>query len=139
MTLSHVCWTLAGGALFGLGVSALMWLHGRIAGFSGICGDLLSAGRGERQWRLVLLAGVLVAGLAGGVLHPEAFVYDVDRPSWVLVPAGLLVGFGTRYGCGCTSGHGIAGLARLSLRSFAATLTFMGVGAIVVAVVGGAR
>ncbi|KAB2688783.1 YeeE/YedE family protein [Brucella pseudogrignonensis] len=116
---------LAGGALIGLSASLLMLLNGRIAGISGIVGGLLGQ-RGERF-------GHDIAFVAGLLLGPLAYLTIFGNPpqvvvaaSWpLLIVAGLLVGFGTRMGSGCTSGHGISGLARLSPRSFAAVLTFL--------------
>ena len=124
---------LGGGALIGLASVALLVLDGRIAGVSGILGGLLSA-RADRPWRLAFLVGLplgaaVVAGLSGGL--PQV----IQGSSWVLVVAGLLVGLGTRVGAGCTSGHGVCGLARRSPRSLAATLTFMATGMITVFVV----
>jgi uncharacterized protein len=119
-----------GGALIGLSVALLMLLLGRIAGISGILGESL-AGGSEKSWRLAFLAGLIAAPLVATVAG-----YGVASPqmptSWgVVVVAGLLVGFGTRLGAGCTSGHGICGIARLSPRSLTATAIFM-VAAIVV-------
>ena len=120
-----------GGALIGLSVALLMLLSGRIAGISGILGESLTGGS-EKGWRLAFLAGLigapLVATLAGyGVASPQM------PGSWgVIIVAGLLVGFGTRLGTGCTSGHGICGKARLSLRSLAATAIFMAAAIVVV-------
>jgi len=118
-------WTsLAGGVLIGLAAAALILFNGRIAGISGIVGGLLRPARGDVGWRLAFLLGLvgapLVYGLAAAL--PEVTV-EADGP--VLVAAGLLVGVGTRYGAGCTSGHGVCGLSRQSPRSLAATLAFM--------------
>jgi len=114
---------LLGGALIGLSAS-LYWTHnGRIAGISGILGGALLNGGQERRMRTVFLLGLLAAGLLFA-----AFTDRVPAPSTPLLPlalAGLLVGFGTRLGSGCTSGHGVCGLSRLSLRSLVAVLTFM--------------
>jgi uncharacterized membrane protein YedE/YeeE len=112
-----------------------MTLNGRVAGISGILGGLLSRGAGDRSWRLAFLAGLIGAPLlfaASGNLPAEP-----DMPaSWlVIVVAGLLVGFGTRLGGGCTSGHGVCGVARLSPRSLAATAIFLVAAVVVVAVV----
>jgi uncharacterized membrane protein YedE/YeeE len=118
---------LAGGMLIGLAAAVLLLINGRIAGISGILGGLLGAPRGERNWRLAFLAGLLAAPLLVGVVAPmPAPAIDAGTP--VLLAAGLLVGLGTRYGAGCTSGHGVCGLARLSLRSLVATLCFMAAG-----------
>jgi len=121
-----------GGALIGLAATLLMLLTGRIAGISGILGDLVDLASGDRTWRLAFVVGLIAAPLAlaagGHALREPAM------PPWpIIVAAGLLVGFGTRLGSGCTSGHGICGIARLSPRSLAATATFMAVAILVVA------
>ena len=122
-----------GGALIGLAAALLMLLTGRIAGISGIFGGCLGFGGNDKDWRLAFIAGLIVAPLTGSLLgFPLPFPEMPD--SWtVIVAAGLLVGFGTRLGSGCTSGHGICGVARLSPRSIAATGTFMAVALVVVA------
>ena len=119
-----------GGALIGLSAVLLMLLTGRIAGISGILGDLVSS---DRAWRIAFVLGLIAAPLvlsAGG--------HALSAPAMpglaVVAVAGLLVGFGTRLGGGCTSGHGICGFARLSPRSIAATMTFMIVAILVVAI-----
>jgi uncharacterized membrane protein YedE/YeeE len=118
---------LAGGALIGLAASLLMLANGRIAGVSGIAGGLLAPARGEVAWRAAFLVGLVLGpaavGLAGGFVPAPSF--QAGTPG--MVAAGLLVGFGTRLGAGCTSGHGVCGLARLAPRSLAATLVFMAV------------
>ncbi|HTD07007.1 YeeE/YedE family protein [Undibacterium sp.] len=118
---------LLGGALIGLAVAALLFFNGRVAGISGIVGGLLRAGAGQRGWRISFVLGLIVAPLVYQLFAvlPESRV-DASWP--VLIAAGLLVGFGTRYGSGCTSGHGVCGLSRLSPRSLAATLLFMAAG-----------
>jgi len=126
---------LLGGALIGLATAGLMLLTGRIAGVSGIFGGLLAWQPGDRAWRLAFVAGLttapLIAALAGAPLPRPAMAANL-----VLVAVGgLLVGFGSRMGSGCTSGHGVCGLARLSPRSIAATLIFMGTAVVTVAVV----
>jgi uncharacterized membrane protein YedE/YeeE len=122
-----------GGALIGLAATLLMLLTGRIAGISGILGDLLERGSSDRAWRLAFAAGLIAAPLLlalGGYT-----LADPAMPSSVTIAiAGLLVGVGTRLGSGCTSGHGICGIARLSPRSIAATVTFMAVAMLVVAI-----
>ena len=125
-------WTsLAGGMLIGLAAAMLILLNGRIAGISGILGGLLRAPRHDRRWRLAFLAGLLLAApLWSGVTALPA-VRPVAGTA-LLVVAGLLVGLGTRYGGGCTSGHGVCGLARLSPRSAVATACFMLAGAVTV-------
>jgi uncharacterized protein len=120
---------LAGGVLIGVAASLLLMGHGRIAGISGIAGNLIVGKRGDRAWRGAFLLGLLVAGLLAAVLMPQA-VGTAPRPLAAIASAGLLVGVGTRLGSGCTSGHGVCGLSRLSPRSLVATLTFMLAGVI---------
>jgi uncharacterized membrane protein YedE/YeeE len=117
---------LAGGALIGLAAAWLVVLNGRVAGISGIVGHLLAPG-GDKDWRLAFVAGLVLSPWLYRVFAaPPAIVLD-DKP-WLLITAGLLVGFGARLGSGCTSGHGVCGLARLSPRSLAATLALMAAG-----------
>lgn len=116
--------SLAGGVLIGIAAAMLVLLNGRIAGISGIVGGLLNPRRGEILWRLNFVAGLLAApllfALFGDIPGPR-----IDAGFGALVAAGLLVGLGTSYGSGCTSGHGVCGLSRLSPRSLAATAAFM--------------
>jgi uncharacterized membrane protein YedE/YeeE len=123
-----------GGALIGAASALLLVLNGRIAGISGIVGGLLGPQpHGERAWRLAFLGGLLAGGLVLGVALPSALAASpASLP--VVIAAGLLVGLGTRIGSGCTSGHGICGISRLSARSLVATLTFMGTGMLTVLV-----
>ena len=123
--------SLAGGALIGLAAAMLVLLNGRIAGISGIVGGLLRPKPGETGWRLAFLAGLVGAPFAYALFVPLPEV-RVDAGVPVLLLAGLLVGVGTRYGSGCTSGHGICGLSRRSPRSIAATAAFMATGFITV-------
>lgn len=126
--LSFTPWhALAGGALIGLAAALLVLLNGRIAGISGILGGLLKPVRGDVAWRTAFVAG-LVAAPWVYALFKALPVPRIDASTPALIVAGLLVGIGTRYGSGCTSGHGVCGLSRLSLRSLAATLVFMGAG-----------
>lgn len=121
---------VAGGALIGAAAVVLLATTGRVAGISGIAAGSVRATPGERGWRWAFLLGLLAA--AGGVLYwqdvpgqaPRSLLRDA-LPAWQLVGAGLLVGFGTRLGNGCTSGHGVCGVARGSMRSLLATLVFM--------------
>ncbi|WP_038209141.1 YeeE/YedE family protein [Xenophilus azovorans] len=119
--------SLAGGALIGLAAAVLLLGCGRVAGISGILGGLLRPLRGEWAWRLAFVAGLFASpwlfALATALPVPR-----IEAGGGVLVLAGLLVGLGTRLGGGCTSGHGVCGLARLSPRSLAATLAFMAAG-----------
>lgn len=118
---------LAGGMLIGLAAALLMLFNGRIAGISGILGGLLPPARGDAAWRLLFLLGLVLAPLLWRAFHPLPGLQVAASPA-MLVAAGLLVGVGTRYGSGCTSGHGVCGMARLSPRSVAATCTFVGAG-----------
>jgi len=130
-------WLLAslGGALIGSGGALLLLTHGRIAGISGIAGGLIQRATPDRAWRLAFVGGLVAAGVVGSGVAPAAIGASV-RPLSVLVIAGLLVGFGTRLGNGCTSGHGICGLSRGSARSLVAVVTFMITGAITAMVAG---
>ncbi len=129
---------LGGGALIGLSAAALMYFHGRIAGISGIFGGLLAPKPDEVSWRLAFVGGLMVGGTALMLAAPSAFVDTTGRDLGYAVAAGLLVGFGTRMGSGCTSGHGVCGISRFSTRSILATVTFIGSGALTVALLGGA-
>ncbi len=126
---------LLGGGLIGLASVLLMLLNGRVAGISGILGGALALSAGDKVWRLAFIAGLIVAPIVIGLFgHP---LPEPQMPaSWLLiVAAGVLVGFGARYGGGCTSGHGVCGIARLSARSIAATAIFMASAIIVVAII----
>jgi len=123
---------LAGGALIGLASALLMLFSGRIAGISGILGGCLIPSATDRHWRIAFLIGLIAAPVIGA-LTGHALPMPQMSASWpVIVVGGLLVGFGTRLGGGCTSGHGVCGIARLSPRSIAATLVFMAVAIAVV-------
>ncbi len=119
---------LLGGALIGIAAVLLLKLNGRIAGISGIVNAALSTNPEGRLWRLMFIAGLLLGGLIFQWLSGEPMAIRKDFPLLQLAAAGLLVGFGTRLGSGCTSGHGVCGLARLSKRSLAATVVFISVG-----------
>ena len=116
---------LAGGVLIGLAATLLLWLNGRIAGVSGILNGVVFPKRGDVAWRAMFRLGLLGAAGIYLTVVPGAPLPRTDFPRAGLVVAGLLVGFGTRMGNGCTSGHGVCGLGRLSTRSLAAVLTFM--------------
>lgn len=118
----------AGGALIGLSASLLLLSHGRIAGISGIFAGLLTGNVHDKLWRLMFVGGLLVGGLILTLLQPNFFAINVQRSTPLVLLAGLLVGFGTRLGSGCTSGHGICGISRLSPRSLTAVGTFMAAG-----------
>ena len=119
---------LAGGALIGLAATLLYAVTGRIAGISGIGGGLLRAGERDAGWRLAFLAG-LVVGAGAAALAAGTPTLRIDASWPLLVVGGLLVGYGTQLGRGCTSGHGVCGIARFSPRSIAATVVFMGAAA----------
>jgi uncharacterized membrane protein YedE/YeeE len=126
--------SLAGGLVLGVAAAAFILLNGRILGISGILGGLLQPRLGDVLWRLVFLAGMVVAPWLLVALAPSAWLSAPRiEASWgTVVVAGLLVGAGTRYASGCTSGHGVCGLSRLSTRSLAATASFMGAGFLIV-------
>ncbi len=132
---SSYWFALGGGALIGLASSVLLLAHGRVAGISGIVGMLLERGTPDRGWRAAFLAGLLTAGVVAMVAMPGRLgAHVVALPA--IGVAGFLVGIGTRIGGGCTSGHGVCGLSRGSPRSLVATMTFMAVAAITVAIAG---
>ena len=116
---------LAGGLLIGSSVVLLLYTLGRIAGISGIAAGAMTQQGSERYWRPAFLAGIVLSAVLYIAFTGGMQVQTQMGSAWLVV-AGLLVGFGTRLGCGCTSGHGVAGLSRLSPRSIVATLTFMG-------------
>ncbi len=116
--------SLLGGALIGLSASLLLLLHGEVAGVSGIVGDLVRLRPGDAGWRAWFAFGLVAGGAVLQLVRPSVFGPSV-APLPSLLLAGVLVGFGTRLGSGCTSGHGVCGLSRRSVRSLAATLTFM--------------
>jgi uncharacterized membrane protein YedE/YeeE len=123
--------SLSGGILLGIAAAAFVLLNGRILGISGIVGGLLKPRMGDLGWRVAFIAGMLAAPfLYAAVAGPVAA--RIDAGWGAVIIAGLLVGIGTRYGAGCTSGHGVCGLSRLSPRSLAATLAFMGAGFVIV-------
>ena len=126
--MSNIALALTGGALIGLSAS-LYWLsHGRIAGISGLLGGLVARHASDRGQRGAFLAGLLIAGVALYLIRPGVFGPTNAQPLWLVAIAGVLVGYGTRLGSGCTSGHGVCGLGRLAPRSFVAVLAFMATG-----------
>ena len=126
--------SLSGGILLGLASALFILLNGRILGISGILGGLIPPKRMDTLWRLAFLAGLFSSPWIYKALAPASLLTTprIDAGVLLLIVAGLLVGIGTRYGSGCTSGHGVCGLARLSPRSLIATLTFMAAGFAVV-------
>jgi hypothetical protein len=134
--MQDILWAIIGGGLIGLAASWLLISKGRIAGISGILGGLLGTWNLDSSWRFSFVFGLFVGGGILMLTVPEAIVAPHGRSLLMLGVAGVLVGYGTRLGNGCTSGHGICGLTRFSKRSFVATLTFMGTGFLVATVLG---
>ncbi len=114
-----------GGILIGLGALVLLFFNYRIAGISGIYSGLVKLSPGETLWRFIFILGLLAGGAIVRLAYPEAFDLKLDKPYLVIIAGGLLVGFGSSYGHGCTSGHGVCGIGRLSIRSIIATAIFM--------------
>jgi uncharacterized membrane protein YedE/YeeE len=128
-------WTaLGGGALIGLAATILWVSLGRVAGVSGVWGEILAPATRDRGWRVAFVAGMVVAGVVAAMVSPSSITRS-PAPLAVVALGGLLVGFGTRLGTGCTSGHGVCGLARFSRRSLIAVMTFMLTGGVTVAIV----
>jgi uncharacterized membrane protein YedE/YeeE len=129
--------SLIGGLLLGVASAAFILINGRILGISGILGGLLPPKVGDISWRVAFLLGMLAAPTVFMTLAPAGFASEprIDAGFWTVIVAGLLVGIGTRYASGCTSGHGVCGLSRLSPRSLVATLSFMGAGFFIVYIV----
>ena len=124
--------SLFGGVLIGLSASMLMLCGGKVAGISGIVGGMFSPSRDDLPWRTAFVLGLLAGGAILRLVLPQAFTITVSEPHSLVLLAGLLVGFGTRLGSGCTSGHGVCGLSRGSGRSLVATLAFMATGFVTV-------
>ena len=130
---------LLGGALIGLAASVFLLTHGKVAGISGLFGGLLNPQTEDGPVRFAFVAGLVLAGVFARMFAPGLFAaMPASRPMLVIAIAGLLVGYGTRIGNGCTSGHGVCGLSRFSIRSLVATITFIATGAVTVALFGGA-
>lgn len=127
--------SLIGGILIGLSAAALMYFNGRVAGISGILAGVLLPKAGEVTWRAFFVGGLILGGVVMLLIQPSGFEFTLDRSLYTLAAGGLLVGVGTQLGSGCTSGHGVCGLSRFSIRSLAATLTFMGTGALTVYII----
>jgi uncharacterized membrane protein YedE/YeeE len=121
--------SLLGGILIGLAASMMLLFNGKIAGISGIVAGLLRPAGHQTLWRVLFVTGLVTGGLVLRFVQPAAYAFTIPRTTAALVAAGLLVGFGTRLGNGCTSGHGVCGISRLSARSIAATVVFIATGA----------
>lgn len=120
-----IIFALAGGALLGLAISLMLLWTGRIVGVSGIVNGSLKYNKNDFGWRFGFIGGLITGGVALKIFYPESLTSELHRTYLTIAAAGLFVGFGTVMGNGCTSGHGICGVSRLSPRSIAATLTFM--------------
>lgn len=126
--------SLAGGIILGFASAIFILVNGRILGISGILGGLLPPKAGDTTWRVAFILGMLAAPTVFHAVVPAQYITAprIDASDWMVIAAGLLVGIGTRYASGCTSGHGVCGLSRLSPRSLVATLSFMGAGFVMV-------
>ncbi len=124
-----------GGCLIGFSAVLMLLFNGKILGVSGILGGIFQRSSEPKYWRYLFLVGVFFGGLIILVLSPGSFDFTLERSSAALILGGLLVGYGTRLGGGCTSGHGVCGVSRFSLRSIIATLIFMASGALTVFIV----
>jgi len=133
MTEFEVLMPLTGGILIGIAASMMLLFSGKIAGVSGIFGGMLFQQGEERAWKLSFIAGLIAGGILLYILNAEFFENTSGRDLIALTVAGLMVGIGTRVGGGCTSGHGVCGIGRLSGRSIVATVTFVFAGMVVVA------
>ncbi|HRK07459.1 MAG TPA: YeeE/YedE family protein [Pseudobdellovibrionaceae bacterium] len=134
--LNEVMMAAIGGVIIGVAVSLMLLWNGRVTGISGIIGHSLKLTRGDWYWRVAFTLGLFLGGVVMLALSgPERFIDTTDADMGTTIIAGLLVGFGTLMGSGCTSGHGVCGLSRFSPRSLVATLSFMASGFVLVAVV----
>ncbi len=132
--------SIVGGILIGLAAFLLQLLLGRVAGISGILGGLLPPTKGDTAWRAMFLLGLVAGGAIMLFLSNDRFSSPINNPSTLrILLAGVLVGFGTRLGSGCASGHGVCGLSRLSPRSLVATFSFVAMGIVFVTLFGGAE
>ena len=135
MTEFEILMPLTGGILIGIAASMMLLFNGKVAGVSGIFGGMLFQQGKERAWQLSFIAGLIAGGILLFIIHAEFFENSSGRGLLTATIAGLLVGIGTRVGGGCTSGHGVCGIGRLSGRSLVATVTFMFAGIVIVALV----
>ncbi len=123
---------LIGGGLIGVAVSLMLLFNGRVTGISGIINGSLKPQKGDFLWRILFILGLFVGGLLLKILRPESFTNTLETQTYLTVVAGLLVGFGTIMGSGCTSGHGVCGISRFSIRSILATVIFISAGILAV-------
>ena len=126
---------LIGGAIIGLSASLLLLFKGKIFGITGIIGGILGGINKDSLWRVAIILGLVLGSFLVNLIAPNYFEYKIDMSYAQMIIAGLLVGFGTRLGSGCTSGHGVCGLPRFSPRSFVATMVFMLTGIITVYII----
>jgi uncharacterized protein len=126
--------SLIGGSIIGIAVSLLLLFNGKVLGVSGILGELFNNPLSKNYWRLFFVLGLLISPLIYSIFHPIPII-EITSNKLLIIVGGLLVGFGSRLGSGCTSGHGVCGLARLSVRSFIATMTFIFFGFVTVFVI----
>ena len=126
--------SLIGGSIIGIAVSLLLLFNGKVLGVSGILGELFNHPLSKNYWRLFFVLGLLISPLIYTIFHPIPII-EITSNKLLIIVGGLLVGFGSRLGSGCTSGHGVCGLARLSVRSFIATMTFIFFGFVTVYVI----
>lgn len=125
MGTSSMLYSLSGGALIGVAVTLMLLFNGRVTGISGIIASSLTRPNREVYWRWMFLAGMIVGGFLMFSLNPDFFNNQSGRSMGTVILAGILVGYGTVMGSGCTSGHGVCGISRFSIRSALATITFM--------------
>ena len=123
--------SIIGGSIIGIAVSLLLLFNGKVLGVSGILGELFNHPLSKNYWRLFFVLGLLISPLIYSIVHPIPLI-EISSNKLLIIVAGLLVGFGSRLGSGCTSGHGVCGVARLSVRSLIATMTFIFFGFITV-------
>jgi uncharacterized protein len=126
--------SLIGGSIIGIAVSLLLLFNGKVLGVSGILGELFNNPLSKNYWRLFFVLGLLISPLIYSIFHPIPLI-EISSNKLLIIVGGLLVGFGSRLGSGCTSGHGVCGLARLSVRSFIATMTFIFFGFVTVYII----
>lgn len=120
--------SILGGAIIGISVSLMLLFNGRVTGISGIVGGILNHENEDKSWRLLFIIGLILGGFILRIFYPEAFTIQSSAKLGDYVVAGLFVGFGTLLGNGCTSGHGVCGISRFSMRSIFSTIFFIGFG-----------